>query len=168
MWGCRYLTAQGLTLEDVSTRLSLFGENSVDVKPPTFWHHLGERLTSPFVVFSIFNQVCLACHVPCSFWRNRHFEHHPHPLNVLYHCNVFCLCFRGMDVRRNPLSSLCLTAVPASALRLPGGRRRYLSCAFEGEWGVISDPRRTITPLCCLCVACSTKALCVDTAVGAR
>lgn len=56
----RYLEAEGLTLEGVSEKLRLFGENSVDVKPPTFWHHLGERLTNPFVVFSLFNQARLA------------------------------------------------------------------------------------------------------------
>ncbi|CAM9980001.1 unnamed protein product, partial [Laminaria digitata] len=56
----RYLDAEGLNSQGVSEKLSLFGENSVDVKPPTFWHHLGERLTSPFVVFSLFNQARLA------------------------------------------------------------------------------------------------------------
>lgn len=35
----------------------MYGENSVDVKQPTFWHHLADRLTSPFVVFNLFNQV---------------------------------------------------------------------------------------------------------------
>lgn len=29
----------------------------MDVKQPSFWHHLAERLTSPFVVFNLFNQV---------------------------------------------------------------------------------------------------------------
>ncbi|CAM9239935.1 unnamed protein product [Ectocarpus sp. 12 AP-2014] len=53
----RYLQAGGLTLEDAVTKLRLFGENSVDVKQPTFWHHLADRLTSPFVVFNLFNQV---------------------------------------------------------------------------------------------------------------
>lgn len=51
-----YLQARGLALEDVPTRLGLFGENSVEVEQPTFWHHLVERLTSPFVVFNLFNQ----------------------------------------------------------------------------------------------------------------
>ncbi|CAM9874653.1 unnamed protein product [Ectocarpus sp. 6 AP-2014] len=53
----RYLQAGGLTLEDAAAKLTLFGENSVDVKQPTFWHHLADRLTSPFVVFNLFNQV---------------------------------------------------------------------------------------------------------------
>ncbi|CAB1107624.1 unnamed protein product [Ectocarpus sp. CCAP 1310/34] len=53
----RYLQAGGLTLEDAVTKLRMFGENSVDVKQPTFWHHLADRLTSPFVVFNLFNQV---------------------------------------------------------------------------------------------------------------
>lgn len=70
----RYLEAEGLSLEGVSEKLRLFGENSVDVKPPTFWHHLGERLTSPFVVFSLFNQV-VSCvtfreiYSACSRWQ---------------------------------------------------------------------------------------------------
>ncbi|CAM9743264.1 unnamed protein product, partial [Hapterophycus canaliculatus] len=53
----RYLEAGGLPPDDVPAKLSLFGENSVDVKQPTFWQHLAERLTSPFVVFNLFNQV---------------------------------------------------------------------------------------------------------------
>eukprot|EP00903_Cladosiphon_okamuranus_P019215 g17669.t1 len=52
-----YLQASGLASEDVPSRLGLFGPNSVDVKQPTFWHHLVDRLTDPFVVFSIFNQI---------------------------------------------------------------------------------------------------------------
>ncbi|CAM9936717.1 unnamed protein product, partial [Ectocarpus fasciculatus] len=53
----RYLQAGGLTPEDAVAKLRIFGENSVDVKQPTFWHHLADRLTSPFVVFNLFNQV---------------------------------------------------------------------------------------------------------------
>lgn len=52
-----YLRAEGLTPDDASERKILFGENSVDVKPPTFWHHLGERLSSPFTVTNLFKQV---------------------------------------------------------------------------------------------------------------
>ncbi|CAN0026364.1 unnamed protein product [Pylaiella littoralis] len=53
----RYLEASGLTSEDVSRGLRAYGENSVDVKQPTVWHHLADRLTSPFVVFSLFDQL---------------------------------------------------------------------------------------------------------------
>lgn len=53
----RYLEAKGLTERDVTQGSKLYGENSVDVQPPSFWQHLAERLTSPFVVFSLFNQV---------------------------------------------------------------------------------------------------------------
>lgn len=51
-----YLKARGLAVEDVPSKLGLFGQNSVDVKQPTLLHHLADRLTNPFVVFNIFNQ----------------------------------------------------------------------------------------------------------------
>lgn len=57
----RYLEAGGLHSGDISEKLSLFGENSVNVKQPKFWQHLMDRLTSPFVVFNLFNQVHARC-----------------------------------------------------------------------------------------------------------
>ncbi|CAM9834772.1 unnamed protein product [Scytosiphon promiscuus] len=53
----RYLNARGLSPDDVPAKLRLFGENSVKVKQPKFRQHLMDRLTSPFVVFNLFNQV---------------------------------------------------------------------------------------------------------------